>query len=97
MTFEEIQKILGETLTNEILGKILTLMQATPDAKDPDAHQRALCELLTALLAVLVVRGSGGTRLSRAELQSRRLVDLADTMETLALSSERRVCPLSLH
>jgi len=84
MKFERIEQILGPELTNDITAKVLYAAGPAPHAAETYARERALCELLTALLALLLSRSSNNDRDRITALQARRLMTLVDEIGTLS-------------
>lgn len=56
MTYDEIQKHLGEPATNTLTELVLRLNQASDSKSNPSAHNRALREFLSTMLALTLVR-----------------------------------------
>ena len=92
MTFEDIKALLGNKNVEEISRSVLLTAQRSGQADDPDAHARALQELLTALLAVLLHRNIVDEHTSRAHTMlaatksqelGQRLGDLLESMGRL--------------
>ena len=93
MTFEDIQKRLGGRCVDEISRSVLLAAQRAKQSDDPAAHTRALLELMTALLAVLLHRDieidgrGGGQDESAAEAATasmgRRLNQLLESMQQI--------------
>lgn len=55
MTFDQIQKLLGETTTNTLTEMLMRLNHASDEQTCPTSHNRALREFLTTMLAYTVV------------------------------------------
>lgn len=84
MTFDRIQKTLGQSETNNLTADILRLVHAGTKADNPSAHDQALCELLTAMLAMVLVRETAPDEASLAVMKaSDRLQQLAQAIADL--------------